>query len=117
MLKLAIDENFNRDIVRGLLRRRPTLDVLRVQEAGLAGADDPTVLAWAATEGRILFTHDVSTMTRFAYERIAAGLAMPGVFEVSPLLPVRDVIEEMLLIAEASVEGEWEAQVRYLPLR
>ena len=28
MLKLAIDENFNRDIVRGLLRRRPGLDVL-----------------------------------------------------------------------------------------
>ncbi len=26
-------------------------------------------------------------------------------------------IEEILLIAEYSLEGEWEGQVRYLPLR
>jgi hypothetical protein len=117
MLKLAIDENFNRDIVRGLLRRRPGLDLARVQDVGLTGANDPTVLGWAATEGRVLFTHDVSTMTRFAYERLTAGLTMPGVFEVSPSMPVRQVIEEMLLITEASAEGEWEGQVRYLPLR
>jgi hypothetical protein len=50
-----------------------------VQDVGLTGADDPTILEWAAAGGRILFTHDVSTMTRFAYERVAAGLAMPGV--------------------------------------
>ena len=48
MLKLAIDENFNRDIVRGLLRRRPGLDLSRVQDVGLTGANDPTVLEWAA---------------------------------------------------------------------
>jgi hypothetical protein len=117
MLKFAIDENFNGDIVRGLRRRRPGLDLARVQDVGLTGADDPTVLEWAAAEGRVLFTHDVSTMTRFAYERVAAGLAMPGVFEVSPSAPVRQGIEDMLLIAEASAEGEWEGQVRYLPLR
>jgi hypothetical protein len=29
MLRLAADENFNGDIVRGLLRRNPTLDVVR----------------------------------------------------------------------------------------
>lgn len=40
MLKLAADENFNNDIVRGLLRRNPTLDIVRVQDVGLSGADD-----------------------------------------------------------------------------
>ena len=73
MLRLAIDENFNADVVRGLLRRNPRLNLVTVQEAGLSGADDPTVLAWAATEGRVLFTHDVSTMTRYARERVEAG--------------------------------------------
>jgi predicted nuclease of predicted toxin-antitoxin system len=57
---LAADENFNNDIGRGLLRRRPDLDILRVQEVGLSGADDPTVLEWAAREGRVLFSHDIS---------------------------------------------------------
>jgi hypothetical protein len=31
MLKLAADENFNNDVVRGLLRRRPDLDIIRIQ--------------------------------------------------------------------------------------
>src|SRR5437773_963911 len=69
MLLLAADENFNNDILRGLLRRMPDLNVARVQDAGLSGADDPAVLEWAALEGRVLLTHDVSTITRHAYER------------------------------------------------
>ena len=44
MLRLLADENFNNDIVRGLLRRRPDLDVVRVQDVGLSGAEDPSVL-------------------------------------------------------------------------
>jgi hypothetical protein len=32
MLLLASDENFNGDIVRGLLLRRPTLDLVRLQD-------------------------------------------------------------------------------------
>jgi len=44
MLALATDENFNNDIVRGLLRRKPDLNIVRVQDAGLSGADDSAVL-------------------------------------------------------------------------
>jgi hypothetical protein len=82
MLKLAADENFNNDIVRGLLRRERHLDRVRIQDVGLSGATDPELLAWAAREGRVLLTHDVSTLRHFAYERVYAGLPMPGVFEV-----------------------------------
>lgn len=56
-------------------------------------------------------------MVRFAYERVAAGLPMPGVFEVRQEVPVGIAIEEVLLLAECSVEGEWEGQVGFLPLR
>jgi hypothetical protein len=48
MLALAADENFNNDIIRGLLRRKPDLNLVRAQDAGLSGADDPIVLEWAA---------------------------------------------------------------------
>jgi len=65
MTALAFDENFNNNVLRGLLRRNPTLDVARVQDAGLAGRNDPAVLAWAATEQRILVSHDVSTLTAY----------------------------------------------------
>ncbi len=117
MLLLAADENFNNDIVRGLLRRNPHLNILRVQDAGLSGADDMAVLEWAAREGRVLLTHDASTFTHYTYERVKGGKPMPGVFEVGHDLPVGSVIEDILLIAECSLEGEWEGQIRYLPLR
>lgn len=116
MLRLIADENFNNNIVRGLLRRRPNLDLVRVQDVGLSAADDPTVLEWAAQEGRVLLTHDVSTITKYAYARVRTNQAMPGVFEVSRDVPIGQAIEDILLLAEYSFEGEWEGQVRYLPL-
>jgi hypothetical protein len=117
MVRFAADENLNLNIIRGLLRRNPTIDIIRVQDAGLAGADDPVVLAWAAEQGRVLLTHDVTTITQHAYARVLAAQLMPGVFEISRTIPIGQVIDDLLLIAECSFDGEWEGQVRYLPLR
>ena len=117
MLLLAADENFNGNIVRGLFRRQSALDLVRLQDVGLSGADDPAVLAWAAQEGRVLLTPDVSTITRYAYECVQEGQSRPGVFEVSRDLPTGRAIDESLLLAACSLAGEWEGQVRYLPLR
>jgi hypothetical protein len=116
MLRLAADENFNGDIVRGLLRRNPTLDIVRVQDVGLSGADDPSVLQWAADQGRILVTHDISPLAKHAFDRTAAGQPMPGVFEVRSVASVGQAIDDLILLAECSLDGEWEGQVRFLPL-
>jgi predicted nuclease of predicted toxin-antitoxin system len=97
LLRLVADENFNNDIVRGLLRRKPDLDIVRVQDVGLSGADDASVLEWAAQEDWVLITHDVTTLTRFAYDRVRAGLPMPGVFKVSRAVSVGLAIEDILL--------------------
>jgi hypothetical protein len=117
MLKLAADENFDNNILRGLLRRRPELDIIRVQDVGLSGAADTAILEWAAQEGRVLLSHDVSTLTQYAYERVQAGKSMPGVFEIPYDVPIGAIIEDILLLAEYSLKGEWEGQIRYLPLR
>jgi hypothetical protein len=116
MLRFAADENFDNRIVSGLHRRNRNIDLVRVQDVGLYGADDPIILDWAAREGRILVTHDLATVSPYAYERIGKGLPMPGVFAISARLSIVRAIEELLLIAECSREGEWEGQVRYLPL-
>lgn len=116
MLRFAADENLNGDIVRGLLRRNSDLDIVRIQDVGLSGKEDALILDWAATQGRVLLTHDVSTVTRYAYDRTKAGLPMPGVFELPRSVPIARAIEDILLLAECSLEGEWEGQVRYLPL-
>ena len=116
MLRFATDENFKSAILRGILRRKPNLDIVRVQDVGLSEEDDDVILEWAAKENRILLTHDVSTITDFAYQRVRAGKSMPGVFEVGRSVSIRTAIEDILLIAETSLEGAWEGQVRYLPL-
>lgn len=116
MLLLVADENFNNNIVRGLLRQRPDLDIVRVQDAGLRGKEDPVVLEWAAKEGRVLLTHDAATMSYYAYERVQQGKSMPGLVEVADDLPIGQVINDILLLAEYSEKNEWEGQVIYLPL-
>ena len=52
MLRLSADENFNNDLIRGVIRRMPDLDIVRIQDAGLRGADDQTVLEWCAQAPR-----------------------------------------------------------------
>src|SRR3990172_2730333 len=117
MLRLAADENFNGDIVRGLLRRNPTLDIVRVQDVGLSGADDPSVLEWAADQGRIIVTHDISTLAKHALDRVAAGQPMPGVFEVRSVFSIGQAIDDLILLAECSIEGEEEAAAHRVGLR
>ena len=90
---------------------------MRAQDVGLGGIDDPALLAWAAEMMRILLTHDVSTITAHAYDRVKNGGRMPGVFEVSRDISIPIAVEDILLIDECSEPEEWEGQVRYLPLR
>lgn len=114
MLRLLSDENFNGDIVRGLLLRRPDIDSIRTQDVALLGVDDP--LAWAAENNRILLSHDRTTMPDYAYTRVSAGQPMPGVFIISDRFPIGQVIQELLLIDGGSEQAEWSGRVLFLPL-
>lgn len=116
MLSLLSDENFNGDIVRGLFLRQPSLDLLRVQDIGLRKVDDPAILDWAARNERILLTHDRATMPNFAYERLSQGQQMSGLFVMNDRMPVRQAIDELLLLINCSEQKEWKGIVLYLPL-
>jgi len=116
MLPLLADEDFDNRVVRGALRQEPALDILRAQDVGLDGRDDAIVLEYAAAKGRAVLTRDVRTMTVAAWDRVAAELPMPGVFAVPASLSLVEAISAVVLLAVCSHEGEWEGQVRFLPL-
>ncbi|MGK7946379.1 MAG: DUF5615 family PIN-like protein [Microcystaceae cyanobacterium] len=101
--------------ILGLLRRNSNIDILRVQDIGLSGEDDPTILSWAANEKRILLTHDVATITHYAYERLRNNLSMSGVIEINTNASIGRVIEDLLFIVECGVEKDLEGQIYYLP--
>ncbi|MDT0202497.1 DUF5615 family PIN-like protein [Nocardioides sp. AE5] len=113
--RFLADENIDPDLVLGLGRAHADIDVVRVQDVDLRTEDDPTILEWAASEGRILLTHDISTVPDFAYARVTRGLPMPGVFIINTALPMALVIEEIALAAAVSNADEWRDRVVYLP--
>jgi predicted nuclease of predicted toxin-antitoxin system len=116
VIKLLTDENFDGDVLRGLVRRMPGLDVVRVQDVELAQTPDPAILAWAAAEQRVLVTHDRDTVPGFAFDRVRAGEPMPGVFLVSDQMPKGQAIDQLLLAIECLGSEECENQVHHFPL-
>jgi predicted nuclease of predicted toxin-antitoxin system len=116
VIKILTDENFDGDILRGLLRRLPALDVVRVQDVGLEATPDPDILAWAADQSRVLLTHDRDTVPGFANDRVRAGHPMPGVFLVSNTMPKGQAVEELLLAIACFTLEECKDLVRFFPL-
>ena len=116
MIRFLADENFNRKIVAGFIRRHPETDIVVAQDVDLTGLADEAVLEWAARESRVILTHDGRTMPQAAYERLALGQPMKGVFVIGETVSISVAIEELVMITECSVALEWEGVVAYLPL-
>lgn len=95
---------------------KPELDILRIQETELVEGEHPAILEMAAHDGRILITHDHRTMPGHAWDRVAEGKPLSGVFVIKQNMPVAQAIEELLTLAECSSEDEWRDRVIYLPL-
>jgi predicted nuclease of predicted toxin-antitoxin system len=116
MIQLLLDENFNHRILRGLKRRLPTLDYVLVQETEVFQQDDPQVLDWAAAHDRVILTHDVNTMTKYAYERLESGQPLPGVVIIPKELAVGSAIEELVILLACSQPEEFPNRVIHLPI-
>jgi hypothetical protein len=110
-LRLASDADVRGEIIRGLRRRLPEIDLVRAQDVLPDGTPDSEVLAWAAAENRILITNDRNTMVGFARERVATGEAVPGLIATTNKQSIGSAIEDILLIAECMPEEEIRDQV------
>lgn len=115
--KLATDENVEIWLNKALLRRFPKLDLERVIDVGLGNTPDPLILEWAATEDRILLTHDAATMKDFAWDRVRTGLPMPGLLIFQTTDPIGPLVDELELILTCSEPDDWRDQVVFLPLK
>lgn len=117
-MKWLADENFRNAIIRGLLRKAPTLDILRAQDVPeVADQDDLILLRFATAEGRVVVTHDLSTMIPAMREQVRDASRCAPIVLVPDSLPVSAVVEDLLLLNECAVEADWAAGVIYLPLR
>ena len=114
-VRYQADADLNEDIVTGVRRRAPEIDFQTAHEAGLGGMKDFEVLALAASEGRILVTHDRRTMPGHFGKFVESGNS-PGLFIVPQYAELLPVIEELILIWSASEAEEYVNSVRAVPL-
>jgi hypothetical protein len=114
-VRFLADANFNQKIVAGLLLREPSLDFALPQAMIPVRMNDSDVLDLAHLSGRLLVSHDVTTMPRWfdqcVEERSCAGLILlPG------SVPIREAIEDLLLIWRLTEAEEWVNRMEWLPL-
>lgn len=114
-VKFLADANFSRRIIKGVQRREPLLDFQTAEEAGLPGKPDLEVLGIAASQGRVLVTHDRKTMPN-AFGAYATQRQSSGVLIVPQSLPVVVAIEELLLVWAASDAEDWVNMISPIPL-
>ena len=115
-IRYLADADLNKAIVRGVLRREPSVDFLTAHAAGLRSMTDLEVLALAAEQQRVLVSHDVGTMPAHFREFGSAGKRSAGVFLVAQSLDVAAAIGEPLRNWLASEASEWENRLEWLPL-
>jgi predicted nuclease of predicted toxin-antitoxin system len=117
MLRFLTDENFDDRIVHALLDQEPALDIVRARDVGLAATDDRDLLEWATDERRVLLTHDVNTMSDFAFERVRTGRPLAGVVLVRKTATRARIVEDLVMIAVIGTEADVVGQVLNVPLR
>jgi predicted nuclease of predicted toxin-antitoxin system len=114
-VRFQADADLNQLIVRKTLRQEPAIDFQTAAVAGLVGRTDPEVLALAARQGRIVVTHDQSTMplhfADFITTQESAGLLI-----ITQDLPLNIAVDDLILIWAASEADEWVNCIAYLPL-
>jgi len=114
--RFLADQDLNDAIVRGVLRLEPSIEFIRLRDIGLEQSPDEQVLRFAAREGWIAVSHDVSSMPAAASQLLAAGEAITGLLIAQQNDPTAPAIESLVLIWTASEAEEWSSLIEYLPL-
>ena len=113
-IRFQADADLRVPIVKGLRRREPSIDFMTANQAGLSGIDDWAVLALAASNGRLLVSHDVNTMPE-TFSRFIQEQTSPGVILISQELSYREAIEGLLRVWSSTEAKDWENVLSFLP--
>lgn len=114
-VRFLADANFNQKIVAGLLLREPSLDFALPQEMIPERMKDPDILDLAYLSSRIIVSHDVTTMPRW-FDQCVEERSCAGLILVPDTVPVRDAIEDLLLIWHLTEAEEWRNRLEWRPL-
>jgi len=82
----------------------------------LKGTPDPDILRWCEENGFILITNNRKTMPVHLADHLAAGRHVPGIFILKEDMSMGQIIDELILIAEAALEDDYQDRISFMPL-
>ncbi len=106
-IRYYTDEHVARAVIHGLRQRG--IDVLSVPDAGMMAATDEAHLAFAFTQGRVIFTQDTDFL-RLA----ASGALHAGVVYAPQHTSIGDIIRGLVLIYQVLQAEDIIGQIEYL---
>jgi hypothetical protein len=121
LLRYVLDEHLRGELWQAVLSHNAQgvypIDVVRVGDPSdlPLGTDDPGLLQWAETEGRIVVSRDESTMKTHLADHLQAGRHSPGLFLVRKKSTLPEVVFFLVAAGYASDPGEWQDQFRCIP--
>lgn len=115
-IRYQADNDLNQLIVAATFRKEPSIDFKTARSAQLDALDDVTVLRRTASEGRILVSHDKSTMPRHFATFLKEENDSPGVLLVIPQnAMLRSVVETLVLIWADNTPEDWRNAITIIP--
>ncbi|MBP0019938.1 MAG: DUF5615 family PIN-like protein [Cyanobacteria bacterium SBLK] len=117
MLRYLLDENMNPLYKTQLHSKQPDLIVWEVGDltAPSRGTLDPEILLWCEEHGFTLVTNNRKSMPVHLAEHIEEGHHISGIFILSKKLTIGQHIDELILLALASFEGDYRDCIIHLP--
>jgi len=117
-IQYLLDENLSPHWRKRLLRREPGMILRRIGDPGVPPLQsaDPLILDWCQRHGFSLVTKNRQTMAIHLAEHLAMGKHVPGIFMLTGSMTTDQLLAELVLIAGASLENEWQDQIWYLPI-
>lgn len=117
-IRYLLDEHLNPAYRSHLVRRNPDL-VVRIigdLDAPPKGTLDSDILVWCETNGFMLVTNNRKSMPKHLADHLADGRHIPGILTIDTDQSIGQTVEDLLIIAGASFDSEYQDRIDYLPL-
>lgn len=117
-LKYLLDENVNSVYQVQIQRQEPEVTVFRIGMPGTPAiqTSDPDILCWCEEHSFILLTNNRKSMPVHLADHLAQGRHVPGIFILNDELSLGQQLEELIFIAMASEETDFQDRITYLPI-
>lgn len=113
-IRFQADADLNQAIVIGVSRRVPEIDFQPARAVPLHDLDDLAVLALAAQQGRVLVSHDISSMETH-FRKFIRTHTSPGLVLLPQRVSIGQAVETLALLWEVVGAEEMENRTCLVP--